>query len=640
MVYAQQAPTNYGLLIGINDYDNDGIQTLKFPEADAKALAEYMSKSGYQVETLLGKQATRENIIKKFEALNQQGSGKGVVLVGMFGHGVEIPVKNEKGVPLFDSQGHPITEGCFMPFGTVIQQLKDDQGKPVFDDNRKPLVEPVPKSLVKLTELLNALNIAKAGNRIVLADCCRTVPNQALLRSFGTSFNSKDLPKNTSILFSCSPREAAIENPAWGHGAFTKCLLDELPKLAAAGDADTGVLSSRLNKQVPALVKTVLPNGDQNPVAFSTNTVDFQLRPRNTVPAGTKAGEQREIAGIKFRWCPPSGEQGFTMGISGDDPVLDVPVKVVLTKGFWLGETEVTQGQWKAVLGTEPWKEDGKLLEYVIEGPDYPVGNVSHGLGKDGVIEKDSATEFVKRLSKKEGKTFRLPTEAEWEYACRAGTTTAYSFGDDVSKLSDYAWWGTLDSGNTENEKYAHQVGLKRANPWGLYDMHGNVWEICSDCYNRKLPGGRDPVALMKSDLCVVRGGGWNSTSFYCHSSKRRNSLMTTRSFHDGFRIVLVPDEPTKASSSNATKIDNPVPIEKRPPVQPGSIGVKSRVRITTNTSGSVFPDFGGELQPITADTTAVVLEINTTKQRVKLRMAGNMDDLWVNQDHVELLND
>ncbi|MEY3225512.1 MAG: hypothetical protein RLZZ536_131, partial [Planctomycetota bacterium] len=92
---------------------------------------------------------------------------------------------------------------------------------------------------------------------------------------------------------------------------------------------------------------------------------------------------------------------------------------------------------------------------------------------------------FCKKLSEKEGKTYRLPTEAEWEYACRGGTKTAFSFGDGEAKLSDYAWWGGLfGTGNARNEQYAHRVAQKLPNPFGLHDMHGNVWEWCSDWYD------------------------------------------------------------------------------------------------------------------------------------------------------------
>ena len=148
-------------------------------------------------------------------------------------------------------------------------------------------------------------------------------------------------------------------------------------------------------------------------------------------------------------------------------------VAVTLTQPFGLGKYEVTQGQWKSVMGTEPWEGQSS----VQIGEDNPATYVSW----------DDATEFCKKLTQREstGEEYRLPTEAEWEYACRAGTTTAYSFGDDEKQLGEYAWF----NGNAldVDEKYAHAVGLKKPNPWGLHDMHGNVAEWCSDWYDEKL---------------------------------------------------------------------------------------------------------------------------------------------------------
>jgi formylglycine-generating enzyme required for sulfatase activity len=599
-VLAQEVPLNYALLIGVGKYDHAGISELKYPEADARAIGKLLTEAGYRVEYLLGNEATRKSILEKFATFNRQGNASGVVLVGIFGHGTEVPLRNDKNQIEYDTQGHAITEGCFQPFDTVIQQVKDEKGKLVLGNDLQPLVEPDSKSLIKLSDLMNALNNAKAGSRVVLADCCRTVPNQARGRSFGTSFKAKDLPQNTSVLFGCSPNEEALESDQWGHGAFTQCLLEELPKLAEQGEAETGILAARLKKSVPALVAKVEKRKTQTPVPFLTNTVDLQLsklatsRPiipeivklpsgtipthpatkgmgvppgnlplgkpgnitgvkpgnttthqsaiDNTVPVGINAGEQREFAGIKFRWCPPTGEQGFIMGTIGarDD---ERPVKVVLSKGFWICQTEVTQGHWKSVMGTEPWKENGKLKKHVKEGSDYPAVYVSHGLSQDNQVEKDSATEFVRTLSIKEGMQFRLPTEAEWEYACRAGTATKFSFGDDLSKLDDYAWQSRDD--------YAHHVGQKLANPWGLYDMHGNVQEWCSDWYRYALPGGSDPMGATTGEERVQRGGAWlNIFRHDLSSSARTYNKTTFREFNLGFRIVLVNSDTGELISS------------------------------------------------------------------------------------------
>jgi formylglycine-generating enzyme required for sulfatase activity len=140
---------------------------------------------------------------------------------------------------------------------------------------------------------------------------------------------------------------------------------------------------------------------------------------------------------------------------------------VKITKPFYLSVNEVTQQQYEKVMGTRPWEGN----RFVRDGPDYPATYVSH----------DAAVEFCRKLSEQEGVEYRLPTEAQWEYACRAETSTPYSYGDDASKLEQYTWYYT--NASSIGESYAHRVGQKPPNPWGLFDMHGNVWEWCGDWY-------------------------------------------------------------------------------------------------------------------------------------------------------------
>ncbi len=228
----------------------------------------------------------------------------------------------------------------------------------------------------------------------------------------------------------------------------------------------------------------------------------------------------------------PAGK--FTMGSPEDEKDHqddEAQVSVTLTKPFGLGKYEVTQGQWKSVMGTDPWK--GK--KHARSDKDCPTTWVSW----------DDATEFCKKLTTierqagklKANEKYRLPTEAEWEYACRAGTTTAYSFGDDENQLGDYAWF----KGNVVDvdEKYAHKVGMKKPNPWGLHDMHGNVWEWCSDCYGGALSGGTDPAGPDGGLYRVDRGGGWGDNPSYCRSASRYSGSPSYRYSRDlGFRVA------------------------------------------------------------------------------------------------------
>ena len=219
----------------------------------------------------------------------------------------------------------------------------------------------------------------------------------------------------------------------------------------------------------------------------------------------------------------PAGE--FQMGSPDSDkdsnPFEKPQHPVKITKPFYLSVYEVTQKQYEKVMGVRPWR--GK--EYVQEGPDYPATYVSW----------NDAVEFCRKLSEQEDVEYRLPTEAQWEYACRAGTTTLYSFGDDASKLGQHAWYrnNAWDIG----EKYAHRVGQKLANSWGLYDMHGNVWEWCQDWY---APYGSekvvsDPMGPAQGIGRSLRGGSFHPSSLV-RSADRLVFQPTIRIFNVGFR--------------------------------------------------------------------------------------------------------
>lgn len=185
--------------------------------------------------------------------------------------------------------------------------------------------------------------------------------------------------------------------------------------------------------------------------------------------------------------------------------------EVTIAQEFHLGLYEVTQEQYEKVMGTNPSHFDGDEQR--------PVEMVCW----------DDAVEFCRKLSelpeeKVAGHIYRLPTEAEWEYACRAGTTTQYSFGDDASKLGEFAWY-------KDSQSRTHPVGQKKSNPWGLYDMHGNVLEWCSD----------EEATARGGSGRVFRGGCWRYIAEACRSSFRGKYLPSRRSFTLGFRVALEP---------------------------------------------------------------------------------------------------
>ena len=217
--------------------------------------------------------------------------------------------------------------------------------------------------------------------------------------------------------------------------------------------------------------------------------------------------------GMKFKLIP-AGE--FMMGSeihSSEKPIH----KVTINEQFHLGTYLVTQHEWKAVMEDNPSH---------FKADDLPVENVSWG----------DVQEFIKKLNKKENThKYRLPSEAEWEYAARAGTTTRYSFGDGDSKLVEYAWYSKNSGDKT------HPVGKKEANPWGLYDVHGNVWEWVQDEWHNSYNGAPSDGSAWEDGVGarrVLRGGGWISDAGYCRSAYRFRFDPGSRYHALGFRLL------------------------------------------------------------------------------------------------------
>lgn len=216
--------------------------------------------------------------------------------------------------------------------------------------------------------------------------------------------------------------------------------------------------------------------------------------------------------GMEFVLLP---EGSFMMGSEHGDADERPVHRVTISQPFYLGVYEVTQAQWQAVMGNNPSLFQGN--------PNLPVEQVWW----------DTVQEFVGKLNALEGgQKYRLPTEAEWEYAARAGSTTAYSFGDDPAGLGDYAWFKENSGGKT------HPVGQLKANAWGLYDMHGNVMEWVQDWYGRyPTEAVKDPQGSPSGTHRMRRGGAWNSTAAVCRSANRY-SVPGFRDDFLGFRLL------------------------------------------------------------------------------------------------------
>ena len=227
-----------------------------------------------------------------------------------------------------------------------------------------------------------------------------------------------------------------------------------------------------------------------------------------TLPGGAKM-EMIYVAPGSFTMGSPRSEKGRAKSTD------ETQHRVTLTKGFWLGKYEVTQAQWKSVMGSNP---SG------FKGDNLPVENVSW----------NDCQEFIRKVNAEAKSQFggeaRLPTEAEWEYACRAGSAGAYAGTGNINTMG----WYRGNSG-----KKTHPAGRMRSNAWGFYDMHGNVWEWCSDWYGSYAGGSvTDPAGPASGKYRILRGGCWLADARGCRSATRLGLSPDKHYWDDGFRLA------------------------------------------------------------------------------------------------------
>ena len=244
-------------------------------------------------------------------------------------------------------------------------------------------------------------------------------------------------------------------------------------------------------------------------IVFSVPYSMSQGKGSNTFTSPTLEAKFVLIPAGTFTMGSPSGELGR---FSDESPQR----RVTISRSFYIQTTEVTQGQWKRVMGNNP-------SNFSSCGDDCPVENVNW----------NDIQGFIIRLNRQEGTDkYRLPTEAEWEYAARAGTTKRFHSGDNDDDLSRAGWCGNSGS-------KTHPVGQKAPNAWGLYDMHGNVWEWLQD-WKGDYPSGSvtDPTGPLSGSYRVNRGGSWNNDAKSCRSANRNGYTPDFRNYRLGFRIA------------------------------------------------------------------------------------------------------
>ena len=229
----------------------------------------------------------------------------------------------------------------------------------------------------------------------------------------------------------------------------------------------------------------------------------------------------------------------------------EAPKKVVISEDFWISSTELTQKQWLEVMDIS--------LQELIESKIGALGRGANLKKKPSAIADDQpmcfvsyfdALEFCQKLTEKErengslpeGFLYTLPTEAQWEFAARAGSKTVFCYGDSLTS-NEANFYGKIPYGSDKEGTYREQttaIKTFKPNAWGLYDMHGNVYEWCLDWYVEELPGGDDPVSLTEGDSRSIRGGAWNRKASSCRSAYRYSYDPTQRTNNIGFRVALV----------------------------------------------------------------------------------------------------
>ncbi len=509
-------PKKVALLVGVNKYFKAGWTKLDYPEADVEAVAVELRRLGFQVTILKGSsagqaQATLENIESTAKALVEPLGDDDLMLVMLSGHGQQLK---------FPDPADPKKEkddGFYCPYKAVPSE---------------------PKTLFSLSHLTDDILRPNVGKKLVLVDACRDMPKDPGRGAKGIQGKTIALPENTAVLFGCRSGQQSYEDDKLGHGLFTHCLLEGLRgKAAREGRLTWSGLATYVEDRLSDDdMKALMPKSSpQEPIA--AGGVGQLVLARIDVLTNSIGMKLNLISAGEFLMGSPETEFGSDGKTHEAD---EKQHRVKIMKPFYLGVYSVTQAEYEKVMGTNPSyfssKGAGKDKVAGIDTRQFPVETVSW----------TEATEFCEKLSKTEGKKYRLPTEAEWEYACRAGTTTPFFFGNSLN--GDKANCdGNFPYGSTTKGKYLERptpVGSYPKNALELYDMSGNVYQWCGDWYDGDYYAtspANDPQGPNTGSYHVYRGGSWFRYAAYCRSADRGRSTPGNRDFYLGFRVALVP---------------------------------------------------------------------------------------------------
>jgi formylglycine-generating enzyme required for sulfatase activity len=532
-----QAPAvrKVAFLVGVSRYQKDGFEDLQFADDDARDLAAELKKHGFAVQSVVGPEATLRKItdeLSRFFLATKKLSKEDVVMVSLSGHGRQSLKGTEEHPYFCPYDAHYGDTDTLLSLNWVMDRLKEDSA---------------------------------SSQNLLLVDACRDNPSRGGKGIDGSTVTG--LPNKLSVLFSSSAGKQSYESDQIRHGIFTHFVLDGLQGKAADRDGEvtwlglSSYVMKHVRKEAPRLVNreqepNLLGNLVRQPVLAYVNgpvRVPSPVRPPQLLVSPFNESEAKlaqrawsaylktetvleNTLKMKLTLIPP-GE--FQMGSPADEASRGTDEslhRVKITHPFFLGVYEVTQGEWEGLMGRQPsyfsQGGDGKESVSDLDTTRFPVENVSW----------EEATEFCRRLSKREGKPYRLPTEAEWEYACRAGTTTEFHFGrslngNEANVDGNYPY-GTITTGKSLGR--TEQVGSYIANAFGLYDMHGNVWEWCSCWYGEYPNIARvDPMGPSDGSLRGDRGGGWYNAAVNCRTALRGKNAPSNRGGDVGFRLAL-----------------------------------------------------------------------------------------------------
>ena len=547
----------WALLIGVDEYAELG--KLRFSGADQRALAEQLIATGFpkdQVFLLHDKAAEnkyrpfRGNIERQLELVLGLVDDGDLVIVGFSGHGMQLGAKR-----------------YLCPADAQLDKLA--------------------ATSIPLEGIYDRLAQSKATLKLLFVDACRNdlVPagrrSVAVARAVGDFAGAKEKPpEGIMLLESCGPGQVSIEDEQFQHGVFTHFLLEGLSGKAAsvggtvtlAGLYDYASLQTKIHVarrfndyQTPALqgqisgpfeIGTALPSGHS-----ITDSIGMKLV---LIPPGEFIMGSEESAEAMVNYFNATyGIELKAEGYNREHP----KHRVRITRPFYLGTYPVTVGQFRRFVQDADYKTDAEKDGKGGEGYDSATGKWEkkkpeytwRSLGFEQTDEHpvvnvswNDAVAFCEWISRKEGKTYRLPTEAEWEYACRAGTTTRYWSGDNPEKLAGagnvrdatlktkFPKWGHTIRAH-DGYVFTSPVGSYRANPFGLYDMHGNAWQWCADWYGEKYYAAsplEDPIGPDSGWSRVLRGGSWSYGPTLARSAYRSWYAPDDRDTCCGFRVA------------------------------------------------------------------------------------------------------